>query len=85
MFYTIERIDSHSEIENIKYMKGGSQMQTEEEYEEARLNGLNQGIRQEKVSTVLTMHGLAFSTETIALVTRLSTEEIEAIILENWS
>ena len=55
-----------------------------EKLEEARLKGLNQGIRQEKVSTVLTMHGLAFSTETIALVTRLTTNEIEAIILENW-
>lgn len=55
-----------------------------EELEEARLKGLNQGIRQEKVSAVLTMHGLAFSTETIALVTRLTTNEIEAIILENW-
>ena len=55
-----------------------------EELEEARLEGLNQGVRQEKVSTVLTMHGMAFSTETIALVTRLTTEEIEAIISENW-
>lgn len=62
-------------------MKGGSPLQNwKEELEEARLKG----IRQEKVSTVLTMHGLAFSTETIALVTRLTTEEIEAIILENW-
>lgn len=55
-----------------------------EELEEARLEGLNQGIRQEKVSTVLTMHGLAFSTETIALVTRLETNEIEIIVAENW-
>jgi len=56
----------------------------EENLEETRLEGVNQGIRQEKVSTVLTMHGLAFSIETIALVTRLTSEEIEAIILENW-
>lgn len=55
-----------------------------EKLEEARLKGLNQGIRQEKVSTVLTMHGLAFSIETIVKSTRLTTEEIEAIILENW-
>lgn len=55
-----------------------------EELEEARLKGLNQGIQQEKVSTVLTMHGLAFSTDKIALVTRLTTEEIKAIITENW-
>ena len=55
-----------------------------EELEEARLKGLDQGIRQEKVSTVLTMHGMDFSIEKIALVTRLTTEEIEAIISENW-
>ncbi|MCM3744631.1 hypothetical protein M3193_10785 [Sporosarcina luteola] len=55
-----------------------------DELEEARLNGVKQGIRQEKVSTVLTMHGLAFSIEKIALVTRLSPEETEAILLENW-
>lgn len=60
-------------------------MQTrKEELEEARLEGVNQGIRQEKVSTVLTMHGLAFSTDKIALVTRLTTEEVEAVIMENW-
>lgn len=54
------------------------------ELEEARLKGLNQGIRQEKVSTVLTMHGLSFSKETIASATRLTVEEVETIILENW-
>ena len=55
-----------------------------EELEEARLKGVEQGVRQEKVSTVLTMHGMAFSIETIALVTRLTAEEIDAIIVENW-
>ena len=55
-----------------------------EDLEEARLKGVEQGVRQEKISTVLTMHGMAFSIETIALVTRLTTEEIDAIILENW-
>jgi predicted transposase YdaD len=66
-------------------LKGASQLQNRtEELEEARLKGLNQGIRQEKVSTVLTMHGMAFSIEKIAMVTRLTTEEVDAIILENW-
>ena len=54
------------------------------ELEEARLKGLEQGIRQEKVSTVLTMHGMDFSIENIAFVTRLSVGEVDAIISENW-
>ncbi|MCG7345883.1 hypothetical protein MHZ92_17360 [Sporosarcina sp. ACRSL] len=56
----------------------------EDELEEARLKGVHQGIQQEKVSTVLTMHGLAFSKEKIALATRLTTDEVEEIIEENW-
>lgn len=55
-----------------------------EELEEAHLKGVEQGVQQEKVSTVLTMHGMAFSIETIALVTRLTEEEVDVIIMENW-
>ncbi|MFD1205264.1 MULTISPECIES: hypothetical protein [Sporosarcina] len=52
--------------------------------EAAFKEGIVSGARQEKMLTVMTMHGLSISIETIALCTRLTVDEVKEILTKNW-